>query len=206
MENLEDKPFRPWLGDLQLAGLTFAVSGLAVLVGVFIASPSVRVYSLTTATTFALVCIYFLRRCMTRIHGKASEARALRKLDALLKDGWVLQRNVMLPSGDLDGLLKGPDDTAFALEIKSKASLRILKGTLWNKDKLVDVKGRPIDQKLFQQAKSNAFQVNAFAVLWFPDAKEAAYSRDIENVAVVCGPPRQLLKALRIPAKTWWSK
>jgi hypothetical protein len=199
-------PFRPWLLDLQIAGLTLVIASLAAVLAWQFPASALHTLALTTTGTFAIAAVLFMRRLMRRVHGQMSEARALRKIEKLMVNGWSLKRNVMLTSGDLDGLVNGPDGQALALEIKSKASLRILKGSLWRKDKLVDVKGQPIDSKMLKQARENAFQVNAHPILWFPDAKEQAFANDIEQVTVVCGPPRYLLKTMGIPMKAWWSK
>lgn len=206
MEKVEVAPFRPWLVDLKLFGLSALIAVFAGVLAVQFNESSLLIYFICTLVTFAFSAVYFLKKYMRRVHGKASEGKALRRLEAILFDGWTLESNVVLPSGDLDGLLRGPGGQVYALEIKSKASLRIVKGSLWRKDKLVDVKGRPVDTKLYSQAHNNAFQVNGTPVLWFPDAKEVAFSNDIEQVIVVCGPSAHLLKVLGIPKKSWWSK
>jgi hypothetical protein len=206
MEKMQSTPFRPWLAELQLAGITFVIAAIAAAFVWLFPASELRIYGINIAVTFAVGTFILVRRTRRRVHGQASEARALRRLENLLGGGWTLHNNVMLPLGDLDGLLSGPDGHRFALEIKSKSSLKILKGTLWRKDKLVDIKGRPIDPKMLEQTRNNAFQVVAHPVLWFPDAKEQAFSSDIEQVIVVCGPSAHLLKVLGIPKKSWWSK
>lgn len=162
-----------------------------------------RIYAFSIALTFAAAAVFFIQRTSRRVHGQVSEARALRRLEKIITGGWALKRNVMLPLGDLDGLVTGPEGHAFALEIKSKASLKILRGSLWSKDKLVDTNGRSVGSKMLTQARNCAFQVDAQPVLWFPDAKEQGFSRDIEQVMVVLGPPRFLCRTLGIPVKTW---
>jgi len=206
MEKIQTTPFRPWLAELQLAGIIFVIAAIAAAFVWLFPASELRIYGINIAVTFAIGTFILVRRTRRRVHGQASEARALRRLENHLGGGWTLHNNVMLPLGDLDGLLSGPDGHCFALEIKSKASLKILKGTLWRKDKLVDIKGRPIDPKMLKQTRNNALQVAAHPVLWFPDAKEQAFSRDIEQVIVVCGPSAHLLKVLGIPKKSWWSK
>lgn len=206
MEKVEVAPFRPWLVDLKLFGLSALIAVFAGVLAVQFNESSLLIYFICTLVTFALSAVYFLKKYMRRVHGKASEGKALSRLEAILSDGWTLERNVVLPCGDLDGLLTGPGAQIYALEIKSKASLRIVKGSLWRKDKLVDVKGLPVGMHLYSQAHNNAFQVNGTPVLWFPDAKVVNFSNDIEQVIVVCGPSAHLLKVLGIPKKSWWSK
>lgn len=206
MEKMQTTIFRPWLADLRLFILLALIALIAGFLALQFKQSMLLTFFICTLVTFALGAIYFLKRYMRRVHGKTSEANALRKLQSCLSDGWTLQCNVMLSTGDLDGLIQGPDAQAFALEIKSKTSLRVVKGSLWRKDRLVDIKGRPVDSHLFSQAHNNAFQVNAVPVLWFPDAKEVTFSKDIEQVMVVCGPSVHLLKSLGIPKKAWWSR
>lgn len=207
MEKVEIDPFRPWLVDLKLFGFSALIAMLAGVLAVQFTESLLLTYFICTFVTFAFAAVYFLKKYVRRVHGKASEGKALRSLEAILIDGWTLERNVVLPPlGDLDGLLRGPGGQIYALEIKSKASLRIVKGSLWRKDKLVDVTGRPVGAHLYSQAKNNAFQVHGTPVLWFPDSIEVAFSNDIEQVIVVCGPSAHLLKALGIPKKPWWSK
>ena len=206
MGKVEVVPFRPWLLDLKLFGLSAFIAVIAGVLAVQFNESSLLNNFICTLLTFAFSAVYFLKKYMRRVHGKASEGKALRRLEAILSGGWKLERNVVLPCGDLDGLLRGPGGQIYALEIKSKASLKIVKGSLWRKDKLVDINGRPVGTHLYSQAQTNAFQVDGAPVLWFPDAKEIAFSKDIEQVIVVCGPSAHLLKVLGIPKKSWWSK
>lgn len=206
MEKVQEAPFKPWVQDLQLACLLAAVAVIAGVLVFEIRDASWTMFFIATIGTFSLGAAIFFKRYMRRSHGKAIEEKALRRLEMILTGGWTLRRNIMLPSGDLDGFLAGPDGQAFALEIKSKVSLSVVKGSLWRRDKLVDVKGKPIDARIFGQAYNNAFQVNARPVLWFPDTKVATHSKDIEQVFVVCGPSAYLLKVLGVPKKSWWSR
>jgi hypothetical protein len=206
MEKMQSTPFRPWLADLQLAGVTFVIAAVAAAFAWLFPASELRIYAISIALTFAAAAVFFIQRTSRRVHGQVSEARALRRLEKIITSGWALKSNVMLPLGDLDGLVTGPEGHAFALEIKSKASLKILKGTLWSRDKLVDTNGRPIGSKMLTQARNCAFQLDAQPVLWFPDAKEQGFARDIEQVTVVCGSPRYLCKTLGIPSRSWWTK
>lgn len=198
--------FRPWVADLWMAAICASVATMSAALAMVLQLGSLPLYGTTTSVTFTLAALYFLRRLLVRIHGQHCEQQALDKLQKLLTSTWSLQRNVPLQFGDLDGLLAGPDSKAFALEIKSKVMLKIIRGSLWKKDRLVDARSGSIHSSFFSQAKKNAQATQATPVLWFPNAKTQGHSKNIEQVIVVCGPPRYLLKVLRVPRKHWWNK
>lgn len=197
--------FRPWRTDWAFGAGFFCVAVAAGAVAVSLGSSGMTRYGISTCVFFGLASIFYLRRGLVRAHGNNVECKALKQLQKLLKPGWELQRNVMLKSGDLDGLIVGPDDIKHALEIKSQSSVRILKGGMFGKDRLVERDGRAYDTKALKQALRNAIEVDGIAVLWYPQAREHCVSKSIQEVIVVCGPPRELLRALGVPRKGFWS-
>jgi hypothetical protein len=212
------KAFRPWLIDLKLAVVFTALAALAT--GLFsfsvdqdqaqgqVAGQAVarwKSYFLSCSLVFGAGILIFMNRFLRRFNGQVVEARALNDLERRLGANWELTRNVSLPSGgDLDGLLRGPDGLAFALEIKSKVSVKIVKGLLGMRDVLVDHEGVAVNSAMLKQAIKNAHQVGAVPVLWFPRAKQQSYAKNIQGVVVVCGSASYLMRALGVKGRSWW--
>lgn len=196
--------FRPWRTDWAYGGGFLVTATSAGIFAISLGQHRLSPYAISIAVVFGFASLFFLRRGLVRAHGNSVECKALKQLDKLLKPGWELQRNVMLKSGDLDGLIVGPEDIKHALEIKSQSSIRILKGGMFGKDRLVERDGRAYDTKALKQALRNAIEVDGIAVLWYPQARERGVSKDILEVIVVCGPPRDLLRALGVPRKGFW--
>jgi hypothetical protein len=199
--------FKPWradwifgsiLGVLATGFLMLAVSSLpiATTLGTF--------FKVSTAL-FALAAFFYLQRGFKRSHGSTVERKAIQQLQKRLRDGWGVTGNVAIQSGDLDALLEGPkEEDRYCIEIKSQRTIRIAVGGLMSRDRLVDHKGKAAGKDAIAQALRNAQQAVGHPVLWYPRAKTRSASKSVDDVIVVCGPVKDLLKALKVPAKGWF--
>jgi hypothetical protein len=196
--------FRPWFLDLQLSVVFTALAGLAACLLSGDLALRWHGYLLSFTLVFGAGALIFGKRFFIRFNGQVVEVRALNDLAKRHGSSWALTRNVPLPAGgDLDGLLRGPDGQSFALEIKSKVSVKIVRGVFGIQDMLVDHDG--VAQKsMLQQAKRNAYQVGAVPVLWFPNGRDQSYSKNVQGVVVVCGPGSFLVRSLGLRGRAWW--
>lgn len=198
--------FKPYKRDF-LFGSVLSVVGLSAL-GLALAKlqqlAGVQTYLWTTAMAFVVPGCIYLNQGYSRWHGQAFEKKWRKKLAGALKEGWVVEGGIRVTQGDLDALLEGPDGERFAIEIKSQRRIRIAKGGLITKAKLIDHKDKTVGRDALVQAARNGAEVSGKAVLWYPGAKVRGTNKDVEGVVVVCGGHKELLKALGVPKKGWF--
>jgi len=130
------------------------------------------------------------------------ERRAFERLK--LPSGWHAHDGGSSPAGgDIDILITAPDDSRFAVEVKSKTNIATRR--TWGGFGpwiLCDGRGRKVARDDLAQAMTNAQAVSATPVLWYPRAVDGATAH-VEGVCVVFGSPRKLRRAIGAGGWLW---
>lgn len=186
-----DRPFAPWRLD------AWRGAALAAWAAVLLWMAGHARHGLPWALAGAVLLAagaYFLRRFLTRRHGKVVEREAVRHLRHALRGAPVdLQAGVMTQHGDIDAVVSDPrTGLTWVIEIKAHRHVRV------DGSRLSTTQGKPRDfARALQQARAHARRAGDRPVLWFP-AAWVCTSGVVQGVLVVTGHAPYLRDVCRI--------
>lgn len=153
------------------------------------------------AIALSFLCAIFFNRSYYRARGRRIEAKAIESIT--LPEGWVQQRNVLLPQiGDADLVITDPDGGRFVVEIKSFEGAK--KAPWWDrKNEIVRFSGKPFSKDAIKQVLSQSDYLGATPILWLPIAKKKKPFTTKSNVVVVQGKVHDLLRVIGAKKGFW---